>query len=87
MGDAAYAHAEVFNTLEREDGPTLAPGRYALFSRTQHHHTLRPPGVGEHTAEVLTEVGYNSQTIQELDAEGAIKLGAPMVLRKMGAYR
>ncbi len=85
--DPEYGRAEVFNELQREDGPTLAPGRYARFSRTQHHETLTPPGVGEHTAEVLAEVGYSPAEIDALAAEGAIGLGSPMVLRTMVAYR
>ncbi len=87
LADPEYERAELFNTLERQDGPTLVPGRYARFSRTQHHETLRPPGVGEHTAEVLAEVGYGPEAIEELASEGIITLGSPMVLRAMAAYR
>lgn len=85
--DPEYERAEIFNTLERQDGPTLAPGRYARFSRTQVRGTLTPPGVGEHTAEVLAEVGYDDETIEDLAARGIVTLGSPMVLRAMVAYR
>ncbi len=85
--DPAYERAGVFNTLERQDGPTLAPGRYARFSRTERRDTLAPPGVGEHTAEVLAEVGYDREAVEDLAARGIVTLGSPMVLRAMVAYR
>ncbi len=86
--DPQYEEWEVFNRLERPGMSwVFAPGRYARFSRSQHHETLRPPGVGEHTAEVLSEIGLSTEEIDRLAAEGAVRLGSPMVFRPMAAYR
>jgi crotonobetainyl-CoA:carnitine CoA-transferase CaiB-like acyl-CoA transferase len=86
--DPEYQRWEIFNTLHREGASSLrVPGRYAHFSRSQHHETLTPPGVGEHTAEVLAEVGLSSDEIERLASDGAVHLGTPMVFRTMAAYR
>ncbi|HXQ18415.1 MAG TPA: CoA transferase [Acidimicrobiales bacterium] len=86
--DPEYQRLEVFNVLPRANlDPVVAPGRYARFSRTQHHQVLTPPGVGEHTAEVLAEVGFAPDEIQQLADEGAVRLGSPMVHRSFAAYR
>jgi len=88
IDDPDYRSWEVFNVLDRPgSGPVLAPGRYARFSRTQHHETLKPPGVGEHTAEVLAEIGLTDDQIDGLAADGVVRLGSPMVFRPMVAYR
>jgi crotonobetainyl-CoA:carnitine CoA-transferase CaiB-like acyl-CoA transferase len=86
--DPDYRSWEVFNSLDRPGvGPVMAPGRYVRFSRSQHHETLKPPGVGEHTAEVLAELGFTDDQIDRLAADGVVCLGSPMVFRSMAAYR
>jgi crotonobetainyl-CoA:carnitine CoA-transferase CaiB-like acyl-CoA transferase len=86
--DPEYADFEVFTTLERPGMSTvLAPGRYVRFSRTEQDATLTAPGVGEHTAEVLGEVGIDAGEIEKLAEAGAVRLGEPMVFRPMAAYR
>jgi crotonobetainyl-CoA:carnitine CoA-transferase CaiB-like acyl-CoA transferase len=86
--DPEYADFEVFTELERPGMTTvLAPGRYVRFSRTQQDRTLTPPGVGEHTAEVLAEAGLDADDIDKLAQSGAVRLGEPMVFRPMAAYR
>ncbi len=88
VADPEYQKWGVFNRLERPGMSwVFAPGRYARFSRSQHHRTLRPPGVGEHTAEVLAEVGLAPEEIDRLTSSGAIRLGSPMVFRPMAVYR
>lgn len=86
--DTEYQEWEVFNRLDRPGASAVfVPGRYARFSRSQHHETLRPPGVGEHTAEVLAEVGIGQEELDSLAESGAVRLGSPMVFRQMAAYR
>jgi crotonobetainyl-CoA:carnitine CoA-transferase CaiB-like acyl-CoA transferase len=38
-------------------------------------HRLPPPAVGEHTAEILREAGYEDAEIESLAADGVIRLG------------
>jgi len=79
---------EAMVTLDRGAlGPTTAPGRYAWFSRTVNHAVLTPPGVGEHTSEVLAEAGLSAAEIEGLIASGAVRQGAPIVYRSFLAYR
>ena len=86
--DPDYAAVEAMVTLDRgELGPTTAPGRYAWFSRTVNHAVLTPPGVGEHTSEVLAEAGISAEEIGELIASGAVRQGKPIVYRSFLAYR
>jgi crotonobetainyl-CoA:carnitine CoA-transferase CaiB-like acyl-CoA transferase len=86
--DPDYASVEAMVTLERgELGPTKAPGRYAWFSRTVNHAVLTPPGVGEHTSQVLAEAGLTTAEIEALIAAGAVRQGQPIVHRSFLAYR
>jgi crotonobetainyl-CoA:carnitine CoA-transferase CaiB-like acyl-CoA transferase len=88
IADPEYQQWDMFHVLEQDGvGALHVPGRYARFSRSRRHDTLRPPGVGEHTAEVLAEVGISSDDIDELAASGAVHLGTPMVFRSMSSYR
>jgi crotonobetainyl-CoA:carnitine CoA-transferase CaiB-like acyl-CoA transferase len=86
--DPEYQRWEMFHVLDQDGvGSLHVPGRYARFSRSRRHDTLRPPGIGEHTAEVLAEVGISSADIDGLAATGAVHLGTPMVFRSMSSYR
>ncbi len=86
--DPDYEKWEVFNVLERGESPAvLAPARYARFSRTEQRVVLTPPGVGEHTSEVLAEVGLDAGQIAELVASGAVRQGTPIVYRSFAVYR
>jgi crotonobetainyl-CoA:carnitine CoA-transferase CaiB-like acyl-CoA transferase len=86
--DPDYARCETFSIMDRAPRrPLLVPGRYFCFSRSQLHRVLAPPGVGQHTADVLAEVGYDEERIAELAAAGTVRLGTPMVHRMLPAYR
>jgi crotonobetainyl-CoA:carnitine CoA-transferase CaiB-like acyl-CoA transferase len=86
--DADYARWETFSAMDRAPRPPLlVPGRYFWFSRTRNRRVLTPPGVGEHTAEVLAEAGYDDGRIAELAAAGVVRLGTPMVHRMLPVYR
>ena len=46
------------------------------FERERVAHRLPPPAVGEHTAEVLREAGYDDEAIAELARAGVIRVAA-----------
>jgi crotonobetainyl-CoA:carnitine CoA-transferase CaiB-like acyl-CoA transferase len=87
LADAEVEHAEVFDHLALGDTIVAVPGRYLRFSRSQHHESLRPPGVGEHTEEVLAEAGLDAAEIAELVSSGAVLQGSPMAYRRQVSYR
>lgn len=79
---------EVFHRLPRPDDAGLyATGRWAGFSRTPNDRVLLPPGVGEHSTEILRHLGLDDDTITDLRERGVVRQGDPMVIRAFGAYR
>ena len=88
LDDPEYQQWQVFDRLERAGmGPVAVPSRYARFSRTQRRDLLVPPGVGEHTREVLAGCGVGEDLIAEMLAAGALRQGQPIVHRSFAAYR
>jgi crotonobetainyl-CoA:carnitine CoA-transferase CaiB-like acyl-CoA transferase len=86
--DADCRQWEIFETMQRGDlPPTLAPGHYAWFSRTRRRAVLKPPGVGEHSTEVLREAGLSETEIADLGRHGHVRQGDPIVYRSFAAYR
>ena len=74
--DPAVLAARYLEPLVRPDGKTLfLPGQYALFSRSQATGGLKPPGLGEHSREVLSEIGCDPD---ELVSAGVVVEGGPM---------
>ena len=59
-------------------------GRLARFSRTEKTGVLSPPGLGEHTLEVLAETGRDAAAAAELLAAGTIAVGEPFVVLPVG---
>jgi len=77
----AYRH-------ENPDGYVYyAPGRLAWLSRTMRQGPEVPPGVGEHSIEVLTRAGVPSQTIDDLIAAKVVVQGSAVQPRVLTAYR
>jgi crotonobetainyl-CoA:carnitine CoA-transferase CaiB-like acyl-CoA transferase len=62
-------------------------GRMASFSRTQRCDALVPPGVGEHSLEVLTEAGLPEPKILSLIGADVVRSGQPMAIAAMAPYR
>ncbi len=51
-------------------GPVTVPRPPLELSRTPHRALASPPGLGEHTAEILAEAGYSGDEIGALIAQG-----------------
>ncbi|HTA10522.1 MAG TPA: CoA transferase, partial [Streptosporangiaceae bacterium] len=62
-------------------------GRMASFSRTQRGDALVPPGVGEHSVEILAEAGLAEQEIFSLVAADVVRSGEPMTIAAVAPYR
>lgn len=63
------------------------PQRYMQFSRTSYDQDMRPPGGGEHSKELLLELGVSEDEITGLVSKKAVLLGEPMVARVLNPYR
>src|SRR5207237_965262 len=58
--DPRLCNLGMFTTLHMHDGtPFFVANRYARFSRTQEEQSFTPPGLGEHSREVLLESGVS----------------------------
>jgi crotonobetainyl-CoA:carnitine CoA-transferase CaiB-like acyl-CoA transferase len=68
-------------------GELLAAGRMARFSRTEREDALVPPGVGEHSEQVLAEIGLSAAEIEQAISEGVVRTGDPMVIAAVAPYR
>lgn len=70
-----------------DGGSSFAPGRTSSFSRTQQTGVLTAPGLGEHSREILAEVGVPATRIQQLLDEHVIAAEGPLQLRTLESYR
>jgi crotonobetainyl-CoA:carnitine CoA-transferase CaiB-like acyl-CoA transferase len=78
----------VFCEQHFADGrPYFAPNRFARFSRTEQSAHLAPPGVGEHSREVLAEAGLGDAAIEHLIANKIVRQGEPAMIRGLVNYR
>jgi crotonobetainyl-CoA:carnitine CoA-transferase CaiB-like acyl-CoA transferase len=59
------------------EGHVKTPGFAIKFSKTPSRVRRGAPLVGEHTRAVLTEAGYDIETIKELEQAGVITSGLP----------
>lgn len=70
--DRAAIDAEVLHRDPRPGRESWwTAGRHARFSRTERSGTLLAPALGQHTREVLREVGYADEKIDALITAGA----------------
>ena len=74
------AHLNAGRGMLPVNTPNGEPVKLPRLSMEMGDHDLglfrQPPGVGEHTAEVMLEAGYSQAEIEDLAAQGAVVLGA-----------
>jgi len=86
--DPHLTDLEMFTTLHMRDGtPFFVAHRYARFSRTQEQAVLTPPGVGEHSCEILSEAGVCADDVEKLMAAGLVRQGEPFQVVAIQNYR
>ncbi|MDL9948613.1 CoA transferase [Gordonia sp. ABSL11-1] len=74
--------------LSRADGKEFfVPARYATFERGRPAEVLGPPGLGEHSRQVLESVGIPCADIDELVESGALWEGSAMTDFAVSLYR
>ena len=78
IADVARApQTEALGMLQHLDHPTIPDLTLTAlplsFDGERALHPSAPPAVGEHTAEVLREAGYDADEIAALAAEGVIR--------------
>jgi crotonobetainyl-CoA:carnitine CoA-transferase CaiB-like acyl-CoA transferase len=64
------------------EGRIRLVGIPSRWSRSRPAITRHPPGLGEHTAEVLREIGFRAGAIRQLAADGAIGVQASAPVRR-----
>jgi len=73
IDDPHLAAVDFFQTLDHPtEGRIRVVGIPSRWSRSRLAINRHPPGLGEHTAEVLREVGLSDAAVARLAAEGAI---------------
>lgn len=76
VNDPQVASREMIKELEHQIlGKLLLTGEPAKFSIGNEVPMTSPPVMGQHTEEILRELGYSSSEIMELEAQGVISLG------------
>ncbi|SMX44504.1 CaiB/BaiF CoA transferase family protein [Maliponia aquimaris] len=57
--------------VSQERGPTHVVGQPILMSRTPSHIAAPPPLAGQHSADILAEIGFSAEDIEAMKASGA----------------
>ena len=80
--------SEFIHFRRADDGSVIAtPGRCTTFSRTQRHSPMTPPGIGEHTEDVLREAGISTSDVGQALAAGVVVAGRPNPITLEPIYR
>jgi formyl-CoA transferase len=73
VADPQYAARDMIREVTLDDGSTLkVPGVVPKFSETPADFAGGGPRLGEHTREVLRELGYDDAAIDALKASGVV---------------
>lgn len=73
FNDPQVQHLRVAQPLQTVPfGDTRAMGQPVQLTRTPSHLTAAPPTLGQHTAEILAEVGINPEKIKDLKNQSII---------------
>ena len=56
----------------QERGETRLVGQPILMSRTPSHIAAPPPLAGQHSRDILKEIGYSDDQIEFMESQGAI---------------
>jgi crotonobetainyl-CoA:carnitine CoA-transferase CaiB-like acyl-CoA transferase len=73
FSDPQVKHLGIAQSVRKPNGETLdVVGQPVVLSRTPSHIASAPPGIGEHTDEVLKEFGYGDEEIAALRKANAI---------------
>jgi crotonobetainyl-CoA:carnitine CoA-transferase CaiB-like acyl-CoA transferase len=73
--------------LQNGDRTVHLPGHYARFSRTQGGSLRRPPGVGEHSRELLLNAGVATDVLERAVDCGVVATGNPLTTLPLIDYR
>jgi len=66
-------HLQMVERLETHlRGPIHLTGQPVTLSRTSSHLVVEPPAAGQHTDEILGELGYDAAAIKGLRECGAV---------------
>ena len=73
FADEQVKHLGIAQSTPKKDGsPLNVVGQPMTLSRTPSKIVARPPGLGEHTDEVLTEFGFSASEIAALRQAKAV---------------
>ena len=88
IADPQLAALEIFAVHELQDGtPYYTTNRFVGLSRTQERTVFEPPGIGEHSRQVLLEAGVSSSEIDALIEQGVVTQGEPFRPAAIQNYR